>query len=314
MTPPMPTLEESIAEYERIIVMRATVLRVVGAFHFVQAFFASDGSNPRRRVGIEMDARIADHQLAWVLTRARDGLIGRVPLHTMICVDAGLEAMRAGDVVAFRDYIARGREGFTSPKALSWSHFRERKPDDGIMPYPDLVWCVGRPTPCGEIDWCAGGSILNRESFYLYRGAGHRGTSRIGPEAEGHSIFDKRITTGSFIWRLEDFPLDVELGVTEVSDCPQPFVSQSHLLRAPLWCAACDRWVDRTMGDSPCSHIWWCSAHKRHATREPRNLEFNRKDAVVRCGCCTDGWRKAKNLPRVPASYVPNCGDRKAFA
>lgn len=264
---------------------------------------------------------IADRQFAWVLQQAREVLPGRVPLFSIMSTDAALEAFAANDAIALRAAMQNLHSA-----GIGWTRFRELPmpwPTTGErVPHPQLIWCVGRETPRGEIDWCAGGSIHNRQSFHLFRGGGFRSMSSLREPMDPvtRSMFNRKIAAGTFLWRVSDFPLDMQKGVIEVSDTPQPFTARWVTNRMPLWCTICDRWTHGYYDPSSCAHVWWCKRRSHYATCEPKNILLNPKGRMVApctdpaCANCQRMVAVTKHLKLVPDDYVPNRSDRKVFA
>lgn len=257
---------------------------------------------------------IAALQIAWVIERVLPYLPGKVSLHTLMTLEAAKDVMRTGDLEHAQflmDDIRRGCKLFED-----WQWVMD-PPSPKELVYPKLVWCVGRKTPAGRVDWQFGGRLKGRDSLRLFTNHGHKYMTTC--------LFERRVTADSYVWRHDGFPLEVALGAIDVSNEPQPFgvvrMATAHEMNdgvshslMPVWCAACDCWVN-DHAPYPCDHIGYCAANGVVTSLE-QNIRLNRKGALSplckRSFCVPCSTLLAKTAA-VADDYKPNRGVGKAF-
>lgn len=260
---------------------------------------------------------ISARQIAWVLERVREGMIGQVPLHTLMEVDVAIDVLREGDLERGGQLLESIRHKQAALNLWDTIHL----PASPAPFNPKLLWAAGRPTPHGNIDWQFGGMLQRRESYRLFRAHGIYLTNG--------DLFERTVTAGSHVWRRDDFPLACEAGVVDVSNEPQPFgrlvfgmteAQREDIIhkRMPIWCAACDGWVNKYV-PRRCPHIWSClhSNFDALVTNVRQNIDLNHNHRLSlscrKCRYCSRVPSIEEASERVAKDYKPNRGVGACF-
>jgi hypothetical protein len=262
-----------------------------------------------------VDVEIQARQLAWTLERALPNILAVVPLHTAMVVQEVIRLGHEGDVRGTNEWLAKmSEEGRTLTHFASRNMIVNEVIESGHVRFLNFLWCAGRRTPRGEIDWMFGGDV-NNDGMRLYGELGHRRSGR-------NELFQKRISAGTLLWRSNGFPLRMADGVIEVQGAEQPALRPRHkwLSQEPLWCAVCDAWSSPS--GCPGSHVWYCTRRSCSVTLCAETMACNpgmrfykpcRAGRCLSCGPSKHGRDARWGGTWPTSSYVPNRGVGSVF-